>query len=72
MGQLYPAQEKKFVKRTFKVCNYWTMLATNSQEAVEDSRNKEKNQTTLLGLVCHTQLAFFLGSQNKQAILDSY
>ena len=48
------------------------MLATKSPKAAEDSQNKEKLNGPLGFIVLQAQLAVFLGSQNKQVILDSY
>lgn len=39
-----PAQEKKCVERTYRVRNSWTISATKSQIAAEDSENKRKNK----------------------------
>ena len=36
-----PAQEKKVEERSYKVRNFWTMLATESQKAAEDSPKKK-------------------------------
>ena len=43
ISRIDPAQEKKVVELTCKVSSFWTMLATKSQKAAEDSQNKEKN-----------------------------
>ena len=40
---LIPRKKKKVVELTCKVSSFWTMLATKSQKAAEDSQNKEKN-----------------------------
>ena len=63
---------RKRVERTYRVRNFWTMSATKSQKATEDSQNKE-NINDLRGFnVLQILLDFFPGSQNKQVILDSY
>ena len=67
-----PAQEKMFVERTYKVRNFWTMSVTKSPKAAEDSQTKKKFNDPLWFIALQTQLAVFLGSRNKQVILDSY
>ena len=42
------------MERTFKVRNFWTMLEMESQEASEDSQNKENKQAHAItvGFLC--------------------
>ena len=49
-------------KKTYKVRNFWTMFAYTYK----------KINDPLGFIVLQTQLAFTIGSRNKQAILDSY
>ena len=49
-------------KKTYKVRNFWTMFAYTCK----------KINDPLGFVVLQTQLAFTIGSRNKQAILDSY
>ena len=60
------------MKRTYKVCNYWTVLETKSQEAAEAVKTKKKiKRPSWVYRVAHT-VAYFLGSQNKQVVVDFY
>ena len=53
--------------------NFWTMLAMKLQKGVEGRPNKD-NIKQLWWVYCatNTVLALFIGSQNKQVILDCY
>ena len=68
-GQVCPAQEKKFVKRTYKVCNYWTVLATKSQEAAEAVKTKKKSNDPLGFIVSHTQCLSFSALKINKSFL---
>ena len=65
------------MERTYKVRNFWTMSAMETQKALEDSRNKENINDSRGLIVLQIHLAFgFLsgkggrgGSRNTQVIL---
>ena len=40
--------------RTYQVYNFWTMSAMESQNAAEDSQNKEN--MTRMGLMCYKKI----------------
>ena len=48
------------------------MSAMEKQNATEDSQNKEHINDSRGSIVLKTKLAFFLGSRDKQFIINSY
>ena len=64
------------MEQTYKVRNFWTFSAIETQKALEDSRNKENINDSRGFIVLQTHLTFgFLSgegggaSRNKQVIL---
>ena len=55
--------------RTHKVRNFWTMSAIKSQQAAEDSQNRESIKDFRGIIVLQTQLAFFPGFRNNKLFL---
>ena len=64
-----PRKKKKFVKRTYKVCNYWTVLATKSQEAAEAVKTKKKSKDPLGFIVSHTRWLTFSALKINKSFL---
>lgn len=65
-----PAQKKKInSERKFKVGNFWTMTATQSQKAAEENQNKENINETRGFILLQTQMTFFPASRNKQVFI---
>ena len=46
------------MERTYKVRNFWPLSATETQKALEDSRNKENINDSRGFIVLQTHLAF--------------
>lgn len=57
---------------TYKVRNSWTLSAMETKKVAEDGRNKGNINNLCDLIMLQTQSAFFLSSQSKHVILDSY
>ena len=62
-------QKKNNLERRFKVRNFRTMTATQSQKAAEENQNKENKNETRGFILLQTQLTFFPASRNKQVFI---